>query len=152
MSLSKLKRLARKWGGDVVELSRSDYDKLQSGFYEAPFTSYRLGVHHRSKTVYWSEKVEVGEVIHEMGHVFASKRPPDLTEEWDFFGWEYILAKKVGALKEWTGSTSDYQVSEDGETFGGLTEAGRVVLLTERVSRAKALGLLSPRLSPLSIR
>ena len=154
-SLSTLKNLCKKWGGSLVEVSQTDYDKLNASsetHSEAPFTSGRLGVNYSEKRVVYSGKLDVGELIHEMGHVFASKVEPAKCPEFDFFGWEYLVAKKVGALAEWFRSSKDYCVDNQNTEFGGLSSHQQEAVLVERVAHAKNLGLVGPKGAPKSIR
>lgn len=75
-------------------------DPLWDSLDQAPFSSW-LGVDYPNKTVYLTKDAHLGEVIHEMGHVFASLRTPNFSEEYDFFGWEFTVAQKVGLVEEW---------------------------------------------------
>jgi hypothetical protein len=80
-------------------------------FLDAPFTAY-LGV-------FWTEKKIIavfGEenpssIIHEMGHVFASLTEPPKSDEYDFLGWEYAVARYVKLpISDWLHSNGDYQI------------------------------------------
>lgn len=149
MSLAELQRLAEGWGGAVVEVHFDDpvWDSVDV----APFSAW-LGVDHGHKTVYLTQDAEPGEVIHEMGHVFASDRTPNFSEEYDFFGWEFVVAQKAGLVEEWIQSAGNYSVG--GTQFAEFSELSideQSDLLEERVGHARLLGLIVGE-EPVSIR
>lgn len=43
------------------------------------------------------------QIIHEMGHVFALRVPPEDSDEDRFFGWGYIIARKLHCARRWLG-------------------------------------------------
>lgn len=150
--IQKLRRLARKWGGDLVGVNQKEWDRLKEErltdrtrpFHEAPFSSNDLGVHWPSRRVIYSGKVEWVEVIHEMGHVFATTENPEHVDEYDFFGWEYALVKLIGAsIDEWVKHNKDYGVTENGYSeFGDLSPGKRDELLKQCVAKGKELGII----------
>lgn len=95
---------------------------------------------------------DAAEVIHEMGHVFASRTPPNdkLTDETDFLGWEYALARKLKCVGAWLAGMKNYGVAGLPTTIGmgkgsfelgDLTRPERRDLLCERLALAEKLGL-----------
>lgn len=90
----KLKRRARAWGGRLIEIKNGEGRPY--GMQQAPFSSKRIGVCYSEKIVYYSRECFIPEIIHEMGHVFACNHKPMNSDEWSFFGWEWILAKAIG--------------------------------------------------------
>jgi len=148
--LKKLRRKARKWGGDIQKVTEAEWAALTSedpgigllGSIQAPFTNWDLGAHFKSKIVYFGlychpqdiEHFATG-IIHEMGHVFASLvQPYDLPktykgrehDEFDFFGWELTLAKEVGlTLSQFCAGNADYAVTDNGDDIGGIARDGK---------------------------
>lgn len=164
--IDQLRKLCHRWGGEFVELSQSAYDDVRhfkgeqkrvfgphrGPFYEAPFSSERLGVFWKARKLVYSGDVYWTEVIHEMGHLFASSKNPDRSDEFNFFGWEYLLAKRVGDPEEWIKTNRHYGVSHRGsEEFGSLNPKEQKQLLAEQVKCGKKLGIISPWGTPLSI-
>ena len=108
----KLAALAKRLGGQIIPTDGPwEGEKWETfpknmgrrGWSTAPFCA-NIGV-------YWAKKViahkKVGfstaGLVHEMGHVFASKTPPNAkdTDEVDFLGWEVTLAASLGIRAAW---------------------------------------------------
>lgn len=101
--VQKLRSLCRKWGGDLLRVSKEEFKELGEGwsstsrhFHEAPFTDSSLGVHWPSRTIVYAGVPLWWEIVHEMGHAFASKEDPSNADELAYLGWEYQLAKSLG--------------------------------------------------------
>lgn len=129
--LSKLREIAKTWGGDIVELSHEDFlaREEEETFSVAPFVNDDLGVDYNRKEVVFSSKRPPTwcAVVHELGHVFACSEEPLESNEFAFFGWEYILAKRIGGAQEWCAANKDYGVG-DFQEFGSISKkrtAGR---------------------------
>jgi hypothetical protein len=155
--LQKLAGLATSWGGALREVSTEEFLKIagltlskqfeggkiwegppRRGFYGAPFTNHDLGVLWAKKQVVYSGTVGWPEVIHEMGHVFACRVNPNRSEEFDFLGWEYALAKYIeGPMDEWLRELRNYQIASDGREFGDLSPSERFKFLQERLEIAR---------------
>jgi hypothetical protein len=95
-------------------------------------------------------------LVHEMAHTFASKHPPDKADDWEFFGWEYAVARYVGDVETWRRSNVDYQIEEHSPflsgSFGSMSRTKQDKYLTERLYHAKKIGIVSKSNIPLSIR
>jgi hypothetical protein len=147
------------WEGDRWETFSSDLGRR--GWSTAPFCA-NIGV-------YWAKKViahkKVGfstaGLVHEMGHVFASKTPPNNkhTDEVDFLGWEVTLAARLGIRAAWVREMSSYGIHYDNEDgpdqfaqLGDLTRKERANVLARAVTKAQQLGSLGPNLEIRSIR
>lgn len=103
--LQRLRRKARRWGGDIEEVELRDFKCLQDEkrAASAPFTDWDIGTDYEAKVVYVTTCCEPSEVelfatglIHEMGHAFASPDPPDESDEFKFIGWEVALGRRIG--------------------------------------------------------
>lgn len=147
--IGRLRRLARRWGGDVVELGQ--WDGFPQGVAPAPFTAW-LAIDYEMKLVYVRSpcnEATVGEAIHEMGHIFASTVGPYASKEYDFFGWEYAVARQLRLVRVWCEGAFDYSVPSDDDgrwpntEFGRLRPDQREALLQERLQAARAKGLLT---------
>lgn len=56
---------------------------------------------------------------HELAHLVATTKPPDeVPSEWSFFGWEYLLAKRLRVARLWRLGNRDYNVNK---SLGGRT-------------------------------
>lgn len=153
--VKKLQALARSWGGDIRTISDEDFDALteEGGFYEAPFAGYKLGVDWPKRHVLSVRAPRWPDVIHELGHLFATKDDPIKADEYGFFGWEYRLAVFIGGnLRTWVKNNHHYMVN-DGEfgDFGELPPKRREQLLLERVQAAQALGIVTAEGVPLAL-
>jgi hypothetical protein len=148
-ALERLRALARGWGGDLQQIDL-DSPLWSLLIRNAPF-SKSLGVDHARKIVYFTDGFEIGEVIHEMGHVFASNRP-DFSEEYDFFGWEFLVAVEVDLVEEWVEAAGNYSVGGPQYVeFGDMTREEQSDLLEERVQCAERIGLVRDG-KPVSVR
>ena len=147
-SLELLTLKAREWGGDLIcvdAISNIDSDDLT----HCPF-SHHLAIDHKAKHVYYTPHLpgitDLGGIIHEFGHVFATLEDPNTAEEYDFLGWEWLLALEVGLRDEWLLSMDNYSLAAEGnvyaEDFGYLDDDQRSDLLEERIDYAESLGLI----------
>jgi hypothetical protein len=141
--------MAAQWGGRLQRVSEEEYWAL-TGISEAPFAT-TLGIDYQAGIVYYTADQQIGEIIHEMGHVFASDKPPNVSKEWTFFGWEWTVAKAAGCELEWIASSRNYSVPR-GDEFGYITEGRQKRILRERYGHAKKIGLISQNGTPLCIR
>lgn len=116
-----------------------------------PFSD-KLAIDWPGKRVLYQRGAKVGDMIHELGHVFASKLEPKKAREMDFFGWEFALAKEVGVVKEWVLASKGYCINSDGEEFGMLSRDDQSDLIEEFVTRGRSSGLLDRDCRPKSVR
>lgn len=155
--IAKLAEYAKQWGGALRIVSLDEYTTLlrRESFYEAPFTNSKLGVLWAAKeviaargTVFWTE------IVHEMGHVFAAKDNPNRSDEYTFFGWEYVLAGKVGDRDQWRKENDLYQVvyRKQDIGFGKLSYTEQTAVLEEAIEDSRKAGLLGEEDTPLAIR
>lgn len=172
--LERLRALARSWNGDIVEVSLAEYGQLAADhrpkygrrrlsrervFFDAPFINrskgIELGIHWPDRKVYFSGPVHWEHVIHEMGHVFAVAKNPDLTDEYSFLGWEYSLVRRIRAsIREWVSVKAGYVLEEDAEapTLGQLSDRERGRLWKDRVAFARQAGMLDAKDNPVCVR
>jgi len=146
--IRRLARLCTGWGGKLIELTEEEFDQ-RDDIAGAPFSAGDLGIIWEEKVILYSTfiyPISPSDIIHEMGHVFASKEPPDSSEEYDFFGWEREVARRVGiSLKAWVYSNRHYGIADNEIEY---TELGllppRVLrkVLRERVDFAVKAGLI----------
>lgn len=171
--LTRLKRLSKRLGGEIKELTSHEFKSLRDkysviqyskngiGFSEAPFTNKLLGLDYANHIVYVGEECSISGIIHEMGHAFACQDPPDISDEFDFFGWEYLLAKKLGIEADWQSNNKDYGLGCTSDLFKNqgldfrkygqhlhfreLDEADLETLLSNRITVGKQRGIIGPR-------
>jgi hypothetical protein len=158
----ELGKMCHKFGGRLVRVEKDAFDKLefsskgglvfQGGNWDhAPFTLRDLAINWLNKVVIYSGEVPWTEIVHEMGHVFACKEPPsEHPSEFEFFGWEVVIAKKFD-LDKWIENNRDYVVTGDND-MGMLSRPALDGILAERVRAAEDNGLLTKSGNPRSIR
>ncbi len=148
--MDRLLPFIKQWGGEVVYLS--SIHEYPRGVSEAPFSN-SLAIDHARRILYLAPHFEVGEVIHEMGHVFACRVSPFLSDEIEFVGWEFTLARKAGLVDEWLESMWNYGIGETslGSEFRDLSLDDQSEFLEWAVRQAEDLGLISGD-EPLCIR
>lgn len=160
-ALERLREMARAWGGDVREGTWPDRSTASSDVSPCPFDD-DLAVNHRRRIVLYRGSMPcLGGMVHEMGHAFALKMPPARCEEWAFFGWEYLVAKRAGCLAQWMESSGNYQVFVPAGLgcvalgrhleFGELTQLEQRRVLAERIHFARKNGLIKFG-APVSVR
>ena len=161
--VQKLQRLCKRWGGAFVLLADqatfietfrdANNERYKS---EAPFINWH-GINWKDKIVYATHQdVTVGGAIHEMGHVFASKRCPKTAgggDEWSWLGWEGALARHVGCYQRWSIENGNYGLeSPNYLEWRHLSLSEQRSLMRNRI----AAGVRSKRISktrrPLAIR
>jgi hypothetical protein len=157
--LEILKALAASWGGVLREVSKEEFRAIESAngfelvnkFARAPFTSELLGINFHTKEVIFAGQVGESSIIHEMGHVFATEQEPRYGTEWDFFGWEFVLARHIGLpVKTWLKGNSDYVVDDEQE-ISSLKDKEICQMLHERVRFARKAGIVK-NFKPLAVR
>jgi hypothetical protein len=152
-AVKRCKVIARHLGGDIKVIDHLKFDsKLLT---PCPFSN-NLGVNWEKKIVYVSMVAagsDIHGIIHEMGHVFASRKPPANSKEYDFFGWEYVVAISIGALFEWDKGSYNYYIDDSClYTWGKLSVDKKDALIRERLEYAAKNKIVSKSFKPLSIR
>lgn len=147
--LLAIQRRVEAWGGRVEVCDLYEEDDLLPDSSLAPF-SFSVGLNYVSKVLYldrqsMDDQMSIVELIHEAGHLFACGEPPEGSDEWAFFGWEYKLAKELGCVEVWLQSNRNYGVSEsesESEEFGDLDPKKVRDLLAKRLKVARKQGLI----------
>ena len=100
------------WNGAIKSIKDMNNKKLEI----APFNE-GFGINYEEKIVcYWGSSLDdytyfICGLIHEMGHVFASLDGPKDSDEYSFFGWEFLLSQEIGlSLEEFIYGNRDYNV------------------------------------------
>lgn len=175
--IQRMRALARRWGGDILVFKNDDafikaYNSLGKGGEHwssfAPFTHRSLAVAHTRRLILAVEPDWI-EVVHEMGHVFATNQPPARSNELGFLGWEFALVRYLGGgLRAWRDNNRDYClgrieehpglqkfVGDNSSTdilVGDISPAAFRCLVTIHLENAIARQLVSPEGHPLNIR
>lgn len=171
LALARLRRLVSTWNGSILTMSMDAFEALawRRGYSWATFSNAGLGVHFRRRLVLVALPLgmhKLPEVIHETGHVFASRVGPDDSNEYDFLGWEMAVARAIGlSLMQWRDGNRDYILwtrsglaGEGLETppwpseIGACTDADLRRLYADRLAWAKVKRLVNVRGRPLSVR
>lgn len=161
--LKQLKVISKNWGGEIIQIEYPyDLTVIKD---PAPFSAPVLGVDWDNKKIYFLNYNEIGPVnlIHEMGHIFASLIEPTSSTEWDFFGWEYLLALQIGLSEsDFFYYNSDYQVfyhdvgrlnrnEKDTIAISTLNNRERKILIDNAIIRATTCGVIVNN-KPIAIR
>jgi hypothetical protein len=165
--LRALARICTAFGGRLAIVSQEEFDDLFDRPTEratrrpedlsvAPFTDAH-GQWWRKKIVYAIEgREEVGTIIHEMGHVFASEHHPDhdcnSCHEWNWFGWEIALARHIGAARTWSRHNANYRIDDASHQWSNVTPAQRRSVTLDRLAHARKRGVLDQDGLPRSLR
>lgn len=126
--LKKLRDFAILHGGSIEDVPQKEFHELDTGYHK-PWSPcpFDVGI-----AVNWAEKrlvytvsplrrqgrpPSISTFIHELGHIFASKKPPSQAQEIEWLGWEKAWVKKLGLTwKQW--ANHDYGIYWD-YTFKG---------------------------------
>jgi hypothetical protein len=144
-TLARLSHVCRRWGGQLQILTKQQFDQQfrtdtstsriyrsrRYGVSVAPFVpdGVRLGCIYSQKIVALvpHRSLHCCYVLHEMAHVLACRQPPDESDEFDFLGWEWVMAKRFGvSCRQWRFLNRDYGL---GAEYGCQT-LGKVPLPT----------------------
>lgn len=187
-----LQAQCRRWGGDLLAASEDsiksfitdaepgieDIIAIGPTFFVAPFTlKYNLGILWNRHEILYAPPLNWTAIIHEMGHVFASKEDPNNADEWSFFGWEMALVRFLSLnLDQWIQDNKDYVVEiheppfrypwpSDGgpiiatgtpspqfQDFGKLTASQHSKIMTEAIEESTRAGLIDSSGRPIAIR
>jgi hypothetical protein len=131
------------------------FDLADGERFTTPDNTDNHGQEWGRKIIYAVEGHEsVGHIIHEMGHVFADRYPPNNSKcrEWRWFGWEIEVARQIGAWKTWSDHQADRFVSNGTVQWSTLTAKRRHAVIAERIRYAKKIGILGEAGEPRSIR
>lgn len=161
--LEACSQLCRQFGGRLAIISQDAFDALfdrsagrhsEGTLHEAPFTSAH-GLHWNRKIIYTvRDREEVGSILHEMGHVFATAHHPDHPQcrEFDFFGWELAIARQIGAARAWSRHNQNYCVDDTGAEWGTRSPRQKRRIIDDRLACARKIGILDAQNTPRSIR
>jgi len=176
--LRALARICKRLGGKLVTVTARDisaminrdwpdydsaksFDEADADFdlehhegFSSPENSDAHGQEWGKKIVYTvGGRESIGGIIHEMGHVFADRYPPDSSKcrEWKWFGWEMAVAREIGAWQTWSRYNATYGVGRDTD-WADLSTKGRQAVIAERLRYATKIGIVTPAGEPRSIR
>lgn len=154
-SLQQLRQVVRRWGGHVIVVDAACYASLIHTTYdgdafweEAPFTNGHALCWVHGVVVCHRADASVAVLVHEVGHVFATTKTPDASVEPDWFGWEWMLARRIGAARTWIIDNANYGIGQ-GLDFGSLTHAEKYEHLRDSVRDGVMAGIISDGGSPL---
>lgn len=161
--IKKLEKLVKSWGGNFQMIkSFSDSFHLDDRYYTSNGSIEEFIVFEPyGKNIAFEEKTHWADVIHAMGHVFASNKelqfcPGDNCYE--FHGWEFAVVNLIQApIEIWYKTNNEYIVSfdetpDDCVDFGTLNDFEKQRYLNQALERAKKLKIVDDEYKPLSIR
>ena len=156
--VNRLAKMCSAWGGQLMVLPKQDFRRIRwaewAGLSRSP-VSY-LGVDWRSKKVFTAEPGAWHHIIHEMGHVFACKDIPKVSQEIEFLGWEHAVARQVASSDAWFSSwescSEGYVLTNDGRMFGDVPRRESVKIIADLEKRARKKKIVDAAGRPLAIR
>jgi hypothetical protein len=148
-TLEHLQAMARDWGGEIVHAPRAfgetpDIFESSRGdrIWYCPFDK-GFAIEFDDRRILTRDAApNLGSLIHEMGHTFACASVPSKSREFEFFGWEYVVARKAGCLEEWLASNAEYRLETPPSDFGAMSPTAQSRVLAERVVFAGRNGLI----------
>ena len=158
--IKKLGSYANRWGGGLLAVTLDVFCGFTRcrGFSHAQYTCGELGVLYLEKLIVYvpnsAPEVEPVSLVHEMGHVFASRSRPNSSKEFGFFGWEYMLCQRVGiTIAAWRKSHANYRVGSRGNycCIKDMSENEYEKMIGQAVRHAARFGLIVDG-EPVSIR
>lgn len=171
--VEKLRKLCALWGGELRTVPTDVFYKTvragdtttpwglkqtftRRAWSEAPFT-YEHAVNYRRGIILASdEHASPSAIIHEMGHVFVSLKPPRNSDEVTWFGWEMLLAKKLGFYELWFKDNQHYSLdnpeTNSVDDFGWLEPREQQAAMKQCIALGKKIGCITPRLKPIPLR
>lgn len=158
--LGYLSRLCRRWSGELVLMSEPEFRALpfnapwvDDGITRGPDDNHATD-RPRRKVIAVDGMANPGAIVHEMGHCFLSEGNPSNDGEFDWLGWEIVLARRARCYRIWSAQNAEYLINTNlGErTWGTLTADRRRCLITDRIDWAMSLGIVSQDGEPLCTR
>lgn len=159
----KVVEFLKTLGVEVVEVApRNQWwpNTQAASFREAPFTS-NLGIDLKSYQILFAgAKHPWPHLVHEAGHLLATKLPPENSKEISFLGWEISVVKHLSlSMDYWVKNNSDYsiQLERGSEFYDDIGHLARVKddfdwYLNERIDYAKKNSMVSEDGVPLVVR
>lgn len=126
----------------------------QAGISRAPDGWHAIDIRRR-RVITVEEHACPGCVIHEMGHLFLIEAEPETCpDEWPWFGWEVVLARRARCYPTWSKSTKTYVLGDscNGMEWGSAKPHEKRRLIADRIAHAKAIGLVNRDDEPLRTR
>lgn len=161
----RLDRLCRRWSGSLRVIDLAEFERFDSLGYTRLLEEHGIivspsarghAVDYKNKLVIVAKpQLEIGSIIHEMGHIFACDKGPDDSDEFSWLGWEIATARYVGAYRIWDVQNVLYGVGdwEDiGGEWGQLEHASKRRLIANRLKAAYKFKLVDAEFRPLAIR
>jgi hypothetical protein len=113
----KVVEFLKTLGVEVVEVKGHYNDWLsltqRSNVHVAPFTGDLAVDWAKRKILFYGNKHPWPHLVHEAGHLLASKVTPDNSNEISFLGWEVSVVKHLNlSMEYWVKNNSDYGIDE----------------------------------------
>lgn len=154
--LAYLSRLCRRWGGELIIVTEQVFnsqDYLSPGISAAPDGWHAIDIPRRRVLTAFGH-ADPGNVIHEMGHLFLVEADPANGTEWNWLGWEIVLARRARCYRAWSKASESYVLNGEfmGCDWSYLTRDERGRVEAERIDWAMAIGIVSQDGEPLCTR
>jgi len=155
-NIKKLKRWANRRGADIIDINNLDEEFYEQIIEDDQVVTWLdnpglLGVDWEARKVYYDPRkpideydanvVHWSEVVHELGHILAEKKPPwKPHDESVWHIWEYALVKKLGlSVRVWEDKQRDLDLNV---YYGYLDREEKDQYLKEQWEVATKTGLI----------
>lgn len=159
--LDRVISLATRRGACVRVVDPATWDRVRGhgSWHEAPFSHLSLAIDERDRIVYvlatdTSDKEVAGSVIHELGHLHASRRERVRnSNEYGWMAWEIAVAREARVRRVWDLAMHDYGLGSapaglehlDGMEWGEISQGERRAIIADRVKTARKRGIVDAR-------
>ena len=157
--LARVIALAKRRGACVRVIDRETWDRDYDGWHGAPFSHMSLAIDERNRVVCLlatdtNDKEAAGAVIHELGHLHATRRESVRhADEYGWMAWEIAVAREARARGAWDQAMKDYGLGNapagqehlDGMEWGEITQGERRTIIADRMKAARKRGIVDTR-------
>ena len=154
----RLAAQTKAWGGSLSIVSERQFlENSRRPEWTCP-PEEGHAIHYPTKAIICTQReMNVGTIVHEMGHVFADLNPPDKADEWHWMGWEICLARQAGCYRQWSKSARHYRVEweqadKSWPYWKNLPAHGKQLVASNRIRHAIENGLVTPELHVRALR
>jgi hypothetical protein len=152
----RIRIFARQHRADVIPVHLTDLATrtLGTGVSYAPF-NHNLALHWRKRLVYVAAErlnrpYTVGGIIHELGHILASRDSPSLSREIVFAGWEHQVSIITDCRHAWLKNMETYETTHG--SFTSLSQGEKRAWYRDMIICGKDYGNLDRHGLPVAVR
>lgn len=143
--MHRLLMLARRRGACVEIIPDDAFEHRRLALCLVLFVMADVGIDLRRRSVVMGESslatLNPGVLVHELGHLHATRRPLLNAHETEWLGWELAVAREAGVYRSWIVEQSDYGL-EDDRCLGDLAPDELRAEWRDRTAAAKRRGIV----------